>query len=61
MSTPIPAVNVPLNKVGETRLWVCVDQVLLCLMLSKYVQRLEHVLGCSAQGHQCGWQSLEHL
>lgn len=25
MSTPIPAVNVPLNKVGEMRLWVCVS------------------------------------
>lgn len=35
MSTPIPAVNVPLNKVGETRLWVCVDRTLLCLMPSK--------------------------
>ena len=24
MSAPVPAVNVPLNKVGEMRPWVCV-------------------------------------
>lgn len=54
---PIPAVNVPLNKVGETRPWVCVWT--RCAVPDTVkgigVGVCSRLLG--AQDHQCGWWS----
>ena len=64
MSAPVPAVNVPLNKVGEMRPWVCVcvDQVVPGLTASGRVGDSPHATLPCAQGHQSAeLASAEHL